>query len=299
MQRWICRDCGHTLSSTSGTPLAGLHEPSKLVHVVSDMLSAEPSSCRRLGSALALSKMTIWAWRQKVSRAFATKERCTIKNSEPGSIDGLVKSAVTVLRKSRKASREWVDYQRDPVRFPKPDRMRWIDYRLHRVPLPQPMTPHLVQIIFGSGAACRSECERLLVQAGTPGRSAMIVDLGPKSASHRCADQAQPHRFQAGQADLMLDGSEVRATCRDIGLLGSSNLVGRFRAFLQAFSGPATKYLGGYLAWFGARLAACDHRRRQQVLLQAVTVLATRPPTRFWDMTGRASADRHQPCGSA
>ena len=35
-----------------------------------------------------------------------------------------------VLPEARKGSREWVNHQRDPARFPKPDRPRWRDHHL-------------------------------------------------------------------------------------------------------------------------------------------------------------------------
>jgi hypothetical protein len=40
------------------------------------------------------------------------------------------------LRESRKASREWVRHERDPARYPPPDRLRWHDYRRLRLPPP-------------------------------------------------------------------------------------------------------------------------------------------------------------------
>lgn len=90
--------------------LAGIHTPDKLGIVVSDMLSPEPSSCRRLASALRLSKMTIWARRQKVSRAFAAIQSFTDKHGEDVRTHSAAELAVEVLRESRKASREWVDH---------------------------------------------------------------------------------------------------------------------------------------------------------------------------------------------
>jgi hypothetical protein len=119
-----CRHCGHNFSSATGTILAVLNAPTKLGIVVSDMLSPDPWSCRRLASAAGLGSMTIWAWRQKVSRAFAAIGSIAGKDGRNARVGAGARQAVTVLPESRKASREWVDHQRDPARCAAPDRLR-------------------------------------------------------------------------------------------------------------------------------------------------------------------------------
>ena len=73
----------------------------------------------------------------------------------------------TVLRESRKASREWVDHQRDPARCPTPDRLRWVDYRMHDLPLPQPMAPYLVTISFDANGPSWHQRGRMPPEADT------------------------------------------------------------------------------------------------------------------------------------
>jgi transposase-like protein len=70
VQRWRCRCCERSFSTTTGTLLAGLHAPGKLRLVLLDMLSGEPASCRGLATNLAVSAMTIWAWRRRADRRF-------------------------------------------------------------------------------------------------------------------------------------------------------------------------------------------------------------------------------------
>jgi transposase-like protein len=69
VQRLRCRSCRRTFSSSTGTALARVHSPARFHQVVADMFCDHPRSCRRLGRALALDKMTIWRWRQKIIRA--------------------------------------------------------------------------------------------------------------------------------------------------------------------------------------------------------------------------------------
>jgi hypothetical protein len=59
-----CASCRPTFSSTTGTALAGIHSPARFHQAAPDMFHDQPRSCRRLGKALGLDKMTIWRWRQ-------------------------------------------------------------------------------------------------------------------------------------------------------------------------------------------------------------------------------------------
>ena len=294
MQRWRCRHCGSTFSATTGTMLAGLHAPAKIGSAVSDMLSNEPSSCRRLASALQLSKMTIWAWRQKVSRAFAAVDLIAEKDGEDARIHRAAQSAVTVLRESRKASREWVEHQRDPARCPAPDRLRWVDYRMHDLPLPRPMAPHLVTVSLDASVPSRYQRGRGLPEAdllATTKRSFVM----PSACGVGGGDEARSTDPHATRQPAGASGDTgARVTGRRACPLDSSDLAARFQTFVSAFSGPATKHLGGYLAWFDARLCASDDVRKRQVLRGTLEVLTARSPTRFWDMIDVERSDQQQ-----
>lgn len=292
MQRWRCRDCSRTFSSTTDTMLAGLHAPGKLGIVVSDMLSTEPSSCRRLASALQLSKMTIWAWRQKVSRAFAAIQPVTDNDGEHLGANNAAQLAETVLRESRKASREWVDHQRDPARCPTPDRLRWVDYRMHDLPLPQPMAPYLVTVSFAPNGPSRHECGRMLAEAYALATTKQGNVL-PSTCARAGGAEARSTDPRSARRPACKSGENGALATGPLPMpLNSSDLVDRFQTFVRAFSGPATKYLAGYLAWFDARLRAPDDRCTRQVWRATLKVLATRLPTRFCDMV---SVARHGP----
>ena len=284
VQRWRCRACGQTFSSTSGTMLAGLHEPDKLVRVVTDMLSIEPSSCRRLGTTLGLSKMTIWAWRQKIGRAFAALETRTGDGGDRGSVLDSAEAAMTVIRESRKASREWVDHQRNPARCPKPERLRWVDYRLRGLPLPQPMTPYWVPIRISADGACHFRYRRATPGSGdrataeTETGSALACGTG-RGVREYLSNSAQACRPLPKSATIGSQAAAHQSSPLDIG-----DLVSRLRAFIRAFSGPATKHLDCYLAWFSIRLRVPDDRGRQWMRQRILTVLMAHLPTRFWDM---------------
>jgi hypothetical protein len=70
--------------------------------------------------------MTVWTWRGRIARALAAAAPAR---------DATAAAALS-LRESRKASREWVRHERDPARYPRPDRLRWHEYPRLRLPPP-------------------------------------------------------------------------------------------------------------------------------------------------------------------
>jgi len=121
MRRWRCKACRRTFSSTTGTTLARLRRPEAFQQVLADMLSHAPRSCRVLARELGVYRMTVWDWRIRILAA--------LRGIGASAFGGIVEADEKFFRESRKGSREWVNHQRDPARFPKPDRPRWRDYR--------------------------------------------------------------------------------------------------------------------------------------------------------------------------
>ena len=128
VQRMRCASCRRTFSSSTGTAVARIHSPARFHQAVADMFSDHPRSCRRLGRAPGLDKMTIWRWRRKIIR--------NLGGSGASSLGGVVEADEKFFRESRKGSREWVRHRRDPITQPKPDRMRWVDDKRTRTKLP-------------------------------------------------------------------------------------------------------------------------------------------------------------------
>jgi transposase-like protein len=228
-QRWHCRGCGRKHQTVTSTALAGLHQPAKFASLVEDMLGPQPSSCRRLARRLALDKSTVWKWRQKASGAFAATIR-------PQLIQPMVQRA-QVVRESRKASREWVNHERDPAAHPAPDRLRWADYRRRGLVPPHDLPRYRIPVDIAVAIGGR--------------RSAVIGTEHPKLAGAQLCDPS-----------LMPDVGEVASPPVEpgtvaAGLSGSLALaVTAFRDFLAPFRGPATRHLSGYVAWYVARTDA-------------------------------------------
>jgi transposase-like protein len=228
-QRWHCRGCGRKHQAVTATALAGLHQPGKFASLVEDMLGPQPSSCRRLARRLALDKSTVWQWRQKASGAFAAAIR-------PQLIQPMVQRA-QVVRESRKASREWVNHERDPAAYPAPDRLRWADYRWRGLVPPDHLPRYRIPVDIAVDIGDR--------------RSAVVGTNHPMLAVAQCCDPS-----------LMPDVGEVAALPVEPGTIAAgldaslARAVTAFRDFLAPFRGPATRHLPGYVAWYVARTDA-------------------------------------------
>jgi transposase-like protein len=95
VQRMRCPSCRRTFSSSTGTAVARIHSPARFHQVVADMFCDHPRSCRGLGRALGLDKMTIWRWRQKIIRALA--------GSGASNLGGVVEADEKFFRESSEA----------------------------------------------------------------------------------------------------------------------------------------------------------------------------------------------------
>jgi transposase-like protein len=155
--RLRCAGCQRTFTALTGTLLARIRRPDRLLMVLADMLSAVPSSCRALAARLGLDRMTVWTWRGRIARALAATATATAIASARGAA-----AAGLSLRESRKASREWVRHKRDPARYPRPDRLRWHDYpRLRLAPPNDPRYRVPVRLVADREGGLRAEAGRL------------------------------------------------------------------------------------------------------------------------------------------
>lgn len=236
-QRLRCRRCHRTYAETTATLLAGIHHPERFRRLTVDMLEGPRRSCRRLAEALDLDRTTIWRWRQKVMSLLAEEE------ARRGA--KVLGGIVTGVRESRKASRAWVRHERDPARYPAPDRPRW--WEVERLGLPVPGGPARFRILLrlGIDTAGHRRAERMPRECRDARSAADPASPTPASLpSATGTTQAQPSSSPRASAT---------PTAADA---AQQTLRPGFHAFLRPFCGPATRYLEGYAAWFGS--AAVD-----------------------------------------
>jgi hypothetical protein len=167
--RLRCLGCGRTFTAATGTLFARIRRPGEFLRVLEDMLSEAPSSCRTLAARLGLDRMTVWRWRGCIARALAARD---VPAPPAEAVAG------TCLRESRKASREWIRHEREPARFPKPDRLRWHEYR--PLGLPPPSGPRYrvpVLVVLDRMGGLRAELGRAPPDAGPPEAAGLCARL--------------------------------------------------------------------------------------------------------------------------
>jgi hypothetical protein len=268
--------CGRAISETSGTPLARLHHPDKLVAVLADMLGGRTRSCRALAAELAVGKNTVWRWRSLILAA--------LRAIDAPAPEHPAATTTHVVRESRKASREWARHRSDPSIWPAPDRPRWVDVDRGSEPEPTPRTAYRLTLTVLQ----RWEDSRL--QALLPPHEPAMAR--PSAAAS--ADGANiPHpatmiHCETREAWLTQSHSSGRDASarspwgRSPTVAESYRLAEPFRRFLQAFRGPARKHLAGYTAWFNVRQRALPDR----VIEAACLALQVGRPTGRGDMPG-------------
>ena len=249
LQRLRCKGCGRTFSAATGTVVARIRLPEKLQQALEDMLGPTPSSCRRLAARLGVDKMTIWRWRLAILKS--------LQGNGAGCLGGIVEADETFQRDSRKGSREWVRYARDPEHFPAPPRPRWRDFRRLGLLLPAGLSKWQIPILTLTDRV-GGKCAQRLPNRRAESLVAVLEDRVRHDAV-LCSDgegaylmfaraRGMPHyRNDAKQGPRVIQNAFHIQTV--------NSLHSRFKVFMKPFCGPATKNLHAYIAWFVARLA--------------------------------------------
>jgi transposase-like protein len=254
-QRFRCSACGKTRSSATGTAVARVHRPELFQGLLTDMFSDNPSSCRSLSGTLGIDKMTAWRWRQKIIDALIG-----VGASE---LSGVVEVDEKYFRESRKGSREWVRYRRDPSLFIKPERPRWVDYKIHRQKLPSGISKFQIPVLTMADRAGAKRADVMPGQSAAPliktlglrltSDSVLCSDGDPAYALFARTNGLKHYRIDAKKGPFVLEAA--------FHIQNINSLHDRFERFMKPFIGPATKYLPRYTAWFIARSSGSKPER--------------------------------------
>lgn len=257
LQRFRCLTCLRSFSSATDTLLARMRRPEKFHQVVEDMLAAAPSSCRALAEKLQLDKMTVWRWRKRIIEV--------LTGVGASAFGGIVEADEKFFRESRKGSREWVNYFRQPDIFPEPPRPRWEDYKREKKPLPAGTSQWQIPVLTITGRSGERRADVVPSRYG-PVMMAMLAKHVGKDAV-LCSDGDTAYASFAQQHGIphyRLNASEgVRVIDQAFHIQTINNLHNRFEAFMAPFCGPATKNLPGYAAWFITKLMSGDAPQRE------------------------------------
>ena len=256
LQRLRCRGCRRTFSSATGTALARVRRPEKVQLVLEDMLSPTPSSCRALAARLGVDKMAIWRWRTRILAALIGVGATLLH--------GIVEADEKFFRQSRKGSREWVNHERNPVLFPKPERPRWRDYRRLGLLRPAGVSKWQIPVLTLTDRAGARRADLLpdrraqslvAVLDRHVGQDAVLCSDGDRAYDLFARARALPHYRLNPKT-----GPRVIRTAFHIQTI--NNLHSRFESFMKPFCGPATKNLPGYAAWLITRLTGDETAAR-------------------------------------
>lgn len=248
VQRYRCRGCGRTFTGRSGSGIERLHRPDLFFEVLKDMLGDRtPSSIRQLARRLRRNKHTIWRWRMIALRAMS--------DASEDSFRGIVEADETFQRESRKGSREWVRHQRDPVRHPKPPRMRWYEYGKKGIAMKRGLSRWQMPILTVADRGGAKSFQRIANRSNSTIHAALLPIVAPDAVL--CSDGAQAYAAFAGSLGIEHFASKTKPARKTASathhIQTVNNLHAQFGAFIAPFRGPATKYLDGYLQWFVGR----------------------------------------------
>jgi transposase-like protein len=242
-RRRRCRGCRRTFSAASGTALARVRRPEQVQLALADMRSRRPSSCRAPAPRRGVDKMAVWRWRRRLLAGLtgigATR------------LHGIVEADEKDFRESRKGSREWVNHERNPALFPKPDRPRWRDDQRLGLLRPAGVSRRQIPVLTltDRGGARRAD---MLPERRAPslvallerrvGQDAALGSDGDGAYDLLARARALPHcRLNPRTGPKVIDTAFHLQTV--------NSLHSRFARLMRPFRGPATKSLPRYAAW--------------------------------------------------
>ena len=249
-RRRRCKACRRTWNGRTGTTIARIHRPDLMLEVVRDMMSHAPRSCRKLASALGLSRDTVWRCRMAVIRALPAEEA--------GCLAGIVEADEAFVRESRKGSREWVRHAADPATSPVPPRMPWSEYlkRSATVRTPPGGWSRWRKTLLAATDRSGHRAVEAIPDNGQAAISAALLPImapdavlctdGHATYGRITKDERIPHF-------VLVEGRRTRRIPRTHHINTVNALIQRFKEFLRPFRGPASKNLAAYARWHVAR----------------------------------------------
>lgn len=251
LRRWRCKGCARTWCGSTGTPMAQVRRPDLLLELVRNMFEAEkPWSCRLAAKELGVSRHTTWRWRMAVLRALPPERK--------GALAGIVEADEARQRESRKGSREWVRYRANQAAHAKPPRQPWASYLCRNATVKAPpggwraWDRNLLAATDRSG----HRVFEAVADMSLPVVSASLLPvMAPDTVlctdghlTYECLAKANRIPFFA-----LNGGRRSRNTPKSHHINTVNALIGRYRTFIRAFRGPATKNLVAYGRWHAAR----------------------------------------------
>ena len=245
LQRWRCKGCDKTFNKLTCTPLARARKRADFFAAARDMIGDAPRSCRKLGQALGINRMTAWKWRMRLLT--------TLDGYGKQGLAGLVEADETFFRESRKGSREWSNHAKGLG--PLPPRLQWREYRRQKISLPRGLSKWQMPVLVLRDRHGSTLARRIPELRYKHFEAELDRALAPDAVL--CTDSAGIYRRYSAQKGRKVEQVNIKRGIhvRDgvFHIQNANSFHGRLKSFMQPFRGPATKHLSLYVGWMALR----------------------------------------------
>ena len=226
LKRYKCKDCGRTFNALTGTPLAQLHRRDAWLDYARALV--DRVSLRKAAKRADISLDTSFRWRHRFLR--------TARDKRPSVVTGIVEADETLILKSAKGSRQLAG--RAPrKRGGKPSKTGTSpdDYDIVLIVRDRHKTTSDHVLSDFEGATFEAILDPLV------SRDAVLVSDGRASYATFASDRGMLHiAVVAKQGERVYEGFHIQNV---------NAYAARFKDWMRAFKGVASKYLPSYLGW--------------------------------------------------
>ncbi|WP_312436920.1 IS1595 family transposase [Janthinobacterium sp.] len=226
LQRYRCVPCGRTFNALSGTPLAHLRYKARWLAYADCLLGS--FSIRKAAEHLNIHRNTSFRWRHRFL--------ALAKSDRPRCLHGIAEADEMYMLESQKGSRHLT---RPARRRAGRARQRGISNEQVCVLLARDSTGQTVDFVTGLGQLTKARLHACLPPVID--RDILLVTDGHPA-----------YPVFARELGIMHEAVNLRASIRVRGTVHVQNVNAyrsRFRSWLSAFHGVATRYLPNYLGW--------------------------------------------------
>jgi len=230
LQRYRCCACGRTFNDLTGTPLARLRHKDKWLAYLAALRDSLP--VRKAAGRLGVHSNTTFRWRHRFLQ--------WVKLDRPARLSGIVEADETFLLESQKGSRK---LDRPARKRGGRASQRGISRALDCILVARDRDGRTVDAVTGRGALRASQLDQHLLPRLDP-QALLVTDAHAAyrafAREHGIAHQS----VNVGAGERLRRGVQGAIHVQNVNAYHS-----RFKQWLTAFRGVASRYLGNYLGW--------------------------------------------------
>lgn len=248
VQRYRCRDCNKSFSTTTGKVWYGLHKKDKLKGYMHCLLSGY--SIQKSADQVGISLATSFAWRHRLLSSF--------KDVSSEQFIGVVESDETYFLHSEKGSKHLKRGSRKRGSSAKRD---GINDEHIAVIVTMDRQGNKAMKVSNKGRITTMHIQKEL-EGKVSKQSVFCTDGHPSYAGFAKREQLDHKKIIASKGQRVID--------RQYHIQNVNSLDSRLKSFMNKFNGVSTKYLQNYLNWF----LALEKVKHSTTKLKTLTALA-------------------------